>query len=77
MFYVHVVLFRYFKTCTHPEYALAGFIPEADLVIPPGPLNEVDAGINAAMSDHLRKLGMIVEIDDGESVCLSACNVFG
>jgi hypothetical protein len=34
----------------------------------------VDAGINAAMSDHLRKLGMIVEIENGKLSSCQLCN---
>ena len=57
--YIESFGFRYFKNFTNPEYAKSGAIMDSDIIIPPGPLT-----FPGSMLDHLRKLGMIVEIDD-------------
>ena len=51
---------RYFKGFKAPEFAKAGAILKETIVLQPGPLS-----FAGSMLDHLRKLGMIVEIDDG------------
>ena len=50
---------RYFTNFTSPEYAKAGAVLEEDVILPPGPLT-----FPATMLDQLRKLGLVVEIDD-------------
>jgi hypothetical protein len=52
-------IFRYFKNFTSPEYAKAGATIEETVVLSPGPLT-----FPATMLDQLRKLGLVVEIDD-------------
>jgi mRNA turnover protein 4 len=51
---------NYFNNFTFMDYAKAGFIPEQDIIIPVGPTNfPVD------MIEQLRKLGLILEVDNG------------
>ena len=51
---------KYFKGFKSPEFAKAGTILKETIVLNPGPLT-----FAGTMLDHLRKLGLIVEIDDG------------
>jgi mRNA turnover protein 4 len=51
---------RYFKNLKMPEFAKAGAVLKENIVLNPGPLT-----FPATMLDHLRKLGLIVELDDG------------
>jgi Insertion domain in 60S ribosomal protein L10P len=51
--------YRYFTNFSSPEFAKSGAIIREDVILPPGPLS-----FPATMLDQLRKLGMIVEIDD-------------
>lgn len=50
---------RYFTNFTSPEYAKAGAVLVEDVILPPGPLT-----FPGTMLDQLRKLGLVVEIDD-------------
>lgn len=50
---------------SYPEYANAGFVPKEDITIAAGLLNDYKR-MTGSMSDHLRKLGMVVEIVNGE-----------
>lgn len=59
----HKEVLKYFKNFSSPEYALAGTVLEEDVVIPPGELT-----FPVSMLDELRRLGMIVEVDDGKVV---------
>jgi len=45
---------------SYPEYAKAGAIPNETIVLQPGPLQ-----FSGTMLEHLRKLGLVVEIDNG------------
>jgi len=51
----------YFQNYDHPEYAKAGAIPDETVVIPAGELV-----FPVSMLDELRKLGLIVEVDNGK-----------
>jgi len=51
---------NYFANFVHPDYAKAGTIPDQDIILKPGKLT-----FQPGMLDQLRKLGMIVEIDNG------------
>lgn len=51
----------YFGNFAHPDFAKAGMIPEDDIVLKPGQLS-----FPGTMLDQLRKLGLIVELDDGK-----------
>ena len=50
---------RYFKNFTSPEFAKAGAILAEEVIVSPGPLI-----FPATMLDQLRKLGLVVEIED-------------
>ncbi len=50
---------EYFKNFQRPDFAKSGFVASEDIILQPGPLN-----FPAAMMDQLRKLGMVVEVDD-------------
>jgi hypothetical protein len=50
---------RYFNDFTSPECAKSGAIIEETIILSPGPLK-----FPATMLDQLRKLGLVVEIDD-------------
>ncbi len=52
---------RYFKDFSRPDFAKAGAIPTEDLELAAGPL-----AFPASMIDQLRKLGLVLEIDNGE-----------
>ena len=54
-------MYRYFKHFHSDEFALAGHIPTTTIEIPPGPLPQFPI----SMMDELRKLGMVVEVDNG------------
>lgn len=54
---------KYFKNFRSDEFALAGTIPDETVVIPPGELT-----FPVSMMDELRRLGMVVEVDDGKLV---------
>jgi mRNA turnover protein 4 len=51
---------EYFSQLKFADYARAGVIPRETIVIKPGPLE-----FPGDMLDQLRKLGMVVEIDNG------------
>jgi mRNA turnover protein 4 len=51
---------KYFKGFKAPEFAKAGAVLTENIVLQPGPLS-----FASTMLDHLRKLGLVVEIDDG------------
>ena len=55
--------FRYFKDYKLPEYAKAGEIPTEDIIIPAG-----EIPFPPSLMDQFRKLGLIVEIDDGKLI---------
>ena len=50
---------KYFGSFSHPDYAKAGMIPQKDVLLKPGKLS-----FPVGMLDQLRKLGMVVEVDD-------------
>jgi len=52
---------EYFANFVHPDFAKAGAIPDEDVVLKPGQLP-----FAAGMLDQLRKLGLVVELDDGK-----------
>ncbi len=56
----HVFSFRFFKEFVRPDFAKAGTIPTSNITIPVGPVQ-----FPPAMLDQLRKLGLILEIEDG------------
>lgn len=51
---------KYFKNFSSLDYAKAGTIANEDFVLEPGPLT-----FPVSMIDELRKLGMVVEADNG------------
>jgi len=51
----------YFRDFAHLDFAKAGTVPEEDIILKPGKLS-----FPGAMLDQMRKLGMIVELDDGK-----------
>lgn len=51
----------YFENFDFPEYAKAGAIPEESIVVPAGEMS-----FPVSMLDELRKLGMIVEVEQGK-----------
>jgi mRNA turnover protein 4 len=50
---------KYFGSFSHPDYAKAGMVPQKDVLLKPGKLS-----FPVGMLDQLRKLGMVVEVDD-------------
>lgn len=54
---------KYFKNFVVPEFANAGFIPENTVAVEEGPLP-----FPVSMMPELRKLGMVVEVEDGKLV---------
>ncbi len=63
----HKEVQKYFKNFSSPEFAKAGAILEEDIVIPPGELT-----FPVSMLDELRRLGMIVEVEDSKVVLREA-----
>ena len=57
--YPHL-LHRYFKGFKVPEFAKAGAVINENIILPPGALS-----FPSTMQDHFRKLGLVVELDDG------------
>lgn len=57
----HKEVVKYFKNFKSEEFALAGSLPRETVVIPPGELS-----FPVSMLDELRRLGMIVEVQDGK-----------
>lgn len=53
----------YFTDYSVPDFAKAGSLSTEDVVIPPGPLP-----FSTSMLDQIRKLGLIVEVDNGSMV---------
>lgn len=63
-FIFHVFpLIRYFANFTYEDFARAGFESDEDIVIPMGELS-----LDRSMLDHLRKQGMIVELELGKII---------
>lgn len=58
---------EYFGNFRHPDFAKAGTIPTEDVIVKPGKL-----AFPGSMLDQLRKLGMIVELDDTKVMLRSA-----
>lgn len=56
---------EYFNSLELQDFAKAGFVPDRDIVLNPGPL-PTDFG--SSMLDQLRKLGMVVEVDDSKVI---------
>lgn len=61
---------RYFSNVAHPEFAVAGNIPDEDIVLAPGLTN-----FPVSMLDQLRTWGMIVEVDDGKVILRESLKV--
>lgn len=59
----HKEVVKYFKNFKSEEFALAGSLPRENVVIPPGELP-----FPVSMLDELRRLGMVVEVEDGKLV---------
>jgi mRNA turnover protein 4 len=57
---------KYFKNFSVPEFAKAGTVPEETIVLPIGELPT--SSFPVSMLDELRKLGMIVEVDNAKVV---------
>ena len=55
----------YFKNFNFVDYAKAGFVPTEDIVYETGPL---PAKFPTSMIEQFRKLGMVVEVDNGTLV---------
>ena len=54
---------KYFKQLEFPEFPRAGFIPNENVIMKPGELE-----FSTSMVEHLRKLGLILEIKDGKLI---------
>jgi hypothetical protein len=61
---------RYFSKFSSPEFAKAGAIPDEDIILQPGNLE-----FPVSMVDELRKLGLIVEVEDTQVVLRQAFTV--
>ena len=51
----------YFSTLEFPEFSKAGFLPEETIVLKPGVL-----AFNPSIMEQLRKLGLVVETNNGK-----------
>lgn len=60
----------YFKEYSQPEFAKAGAVPEKTITVEPGPLP-----FPISMMQELRKMGMVVEVEDGKLVLREALTV--
>eukprot|EP00128_Syssomonas_multiformis_P007702 Colp12_sorted_trinity150504_noHs@16388 len=61
---------KYFKSYAAADFAKAGAIPTEEIVLQPGVLD-----FPTTMLDTLRKLGMVVEVDDGTVVLRSPITI--
>uniref|UniRef100_A0A7S3H0N5 Large ribosomal subunit protein uL10-like insertion domain-containing protein n=1 Tax=Spumella elongata TaxID=89044 RepID=A0A7S3H0N5_9STRA len=61
---------KYFKNYAAADFAKAGAIPTEEIVLQPGVLD-----FPVTMLDTLRKLGMVVEVDDGTVVLRSPITI--
>ena len=61
---------KYFKNYAAPDFAKAGAIPTEEITLQPGVLD-----FAVTMLDTLRKLGMVVEVDDGTVVLRSPITI--
>jgi mRNA turnover protein 4 len=58
---------RYFSKFSHMDFAKAGAVPDETISVPAGPLSSFPV----TMIDELRKLGLVVEADNGAVVLRS------
>ena len=61
---------RFFREFVRPDFAKAGAVPKEGLEIPAGALT-----FPATMIDQLRKLGLVLEIDNGVLMLRESCVV--
>lgn len=61
---------KYFKSYAAADFAKAGAIPTEEIVLQPGVLD-----FPTTMLDTLRKLGMVVEVEDGTVVLRSPITI--
>jgi mRNA turnover protein 4 len=61
---------KYFKNYSAADFAKAGSVPTEDIVLQPGVLD-----FPVTMLDVLRKLGMVVEVEDGTVVLRSPITI--
>lgn len=54
---------NYFSSFSSEEFALMGDIPEDDIILQPGELD-----LPTSMRENLRKLGLVVETEDGKLI---------
>ena len=56
---------KYFKNLEFPEFPKAGFIPDENVIVKTGEIE-----FATSMVEHLRKLGLILEVNDGKLVLI-------
>lgn len=57
---VYICIYRYFRNYEREDFGKAGTTPQIDVVLEPGPLP-----FNVSTLDQYRKLGLVVEVDNG------------